>query len=370
MFRLALRNLLQDRTRLLLSVGGTGLAMALVLFFGAVFAGATGRLTAYIDHAGADVWVSQEGVRTMHMSASAIPAAITAQVEAVSGVERADAILYTSDTIRAGDRDFIAYVFGLSPSAALGRPWEIVDGTDQLQPGEVILDQAVASAAGIRTGDTVTVMGRPMTVAGLNAGGSSLASSVTFLRMDDFQRIRGGSDVISFVLVEAVSGQSRTDLAVRIAAQVAGVTVQTRAEFAREERQLVQDMSADLIRIMNTAGYLTGLAVLSLTVYIGTVSRRREFGVLKAIGVRNGYLYGVVGCQALLSVAVGFLLGLVITLAASAAVPRVNPLLVLTVAPGSVLRAGVIALLVAAFAAALPAHRITTIEPASAIRGG
>ena len=68
MFRLAFRNLVQDKPRLLISVAGIGLALALVLFFGALFDGAQGRLTAYIDNAGADVWVSQQGVRTMHMS--------------------------------------------------------------------------------------------------------------------------------------------------------------------------------------------------------------------------------------------------------------------------------------------------------------
>ena len=74
MFRLAFRNLTQNRPRFLLSVGGVGLALTLVLFFGAVFNGASSRLTVYIDHAGADVWVSQAGVRNMHMSSSALPA--------------------------------------------------------------------------------------------------------------------------------------------------------------------------------------------------------------------------------------------------------------------------------------------------------
>ena len=68
MIRLAIRNLIQNKTRLLISVAGVGLALTLVLAFGAIFTGGQGRLTVYIDNAGADVWVSQEGVRTLHMS--------------------------------------------------------------------------------------------------------------------------------------------------------------------------------------------------------------------------------------------------------------------------------------------------------------
>ena len=49
-----------------------------------------------------------------------------------------------------------------------------------------------AAAVDGAQGDTVTVMGHPMTVSGFNAGGSSLVSSVTFLSIQDVQRIRGG----------------------------------------------------------------------------------------------------------------------------------------------------------------------------------
>ena len=85
MFRLAVSNLIQNKTRLLISVGGVGLALTLILFFAAVFTGVEGRLTVYIDRTGADVWVSQEGVRTMHMSESALPASISGRGRGSAG---------------------------------------------------------------------------------------------------------------------------------------------------------------------------------------------------------------------------------------------------------------------------------------------
>ena len=128
MFRLALSNLVQNKTRLLISVGGVGLALTLVLFFRAVFDGAEGRLTVYIDRAGADVWVSQEGVRTMHMSESALPASVVEEVRAVPGVEQAVPILYTEGMIEANGEDYIVYVFGVPPNAPLGGPSRLIDG--------------------------------------------------------------------------------------------------------------------------------------------------------------------------------------------------------------------------------------------------
>ena len=239
------------------------------------------------------------------------------------------------------------------------------------RPGraEVIIDHAIAAPAGLRVGDQVTVLGQEMNIAGLTSGTSSLVSSVSFVGMDDFARIRGGSDVISFVLVKVQAGESPSAVSARIAQSVSGVTVQTRQEFATEERKLVGDMSADIINIMNTAGFLTGLAVVVLTIYIATVARRREYGVLKAMGVRNGRLYQIVLLQALLTVGMGVVTGLSITLVLSALIPRFNELMVLSVTMTSVLRVTVISVVIAGVAAVLPARQLAGLEPVAVLRG-
>lgn len=368
MVRLAVANLLQNKTRLAFSVGGVGLALTLVLFFAAVFQGAQERLTAYIDNAGADVWVSQEGVRTMHMSQSALPLSVTDDVKDVPGVQEAVPILYSEAVIRAGGKEFIVYVFGVAPDAPIGGPWRTVDGAAQPGPGAVLIDHAIAKQSGVGVGDQVTVLGEPMTVAGLTSGTSSLVSSVSFVRFDDFARARGGAAVASFVLVKVAPGESPSAVAERIRQSVSGVTVQTSEEFASQERQLVGDMSSDIINIMNTAGFLTGLAVVALTVYIATVARRREYGVLKAMGVRNSRLYQVVLIQALLSVAMGLLAGLGLTLLLGEIIPRFNELMVLSVSPSSLLRVTLISFGLAIVAALLPARQLAGLEPVSVLR--
>ena len=371
MLRLAIKNLLQNKTRLVVSVGGLGLALTLVLFFGAVFDGAMSRLTLYIDKAGADVWVSQEGVQTMHMSASFLPAAVTEEIKRVPGVKEAMPVLYTTDMVDANGKEYISYVFGVPDNAPMGRPWGIVEGAAMPAPGEVIIDHSIAASAGLKTGDEVTVLGRQMKIAGLTSDTSSMVSSVSVVRFDDFTKARGGSNqAISFVLVKVVAGESPAVVASRIGDNVDGVTVQTRQQFASQERQLVKDMSADIINIMNIAGFLTGLAVVALTVYIATIARRKEYGVLKAMGVRNGFLYLVVLIQALLSVALGLAAGVAITLLLSGLIPRFNESMVLTLSLGSLLRVAVVSVFIAGLAALLPARQLGSLEPVDIIRRG
>ena len=370
MLRLAVRNLTQDKARLLVSVGGVGLALTLVLFFAAVFAGAQGRMTVYIDNAGADVWVSQAGVRTMHMSESTLPSSVEDEVKAVPGVEEAVPVLYTEGMVLAKGKEYIVYVLAVPPGAPFGGAWHTVKGASEPRPGEIILDHAIAAQAGLGVGDLVTVLGREMRVVGLMSGTSSVASSVSFVSFEDFARARGSGAVISFVLVRTTVGEIATDVAERISQEVDNVTVQTRQQFAAQERQLVKDMMADIINIMNMAGYLTGLAVVALTIYIATTARRREYGVLKAMGVRNSKLYQIVVWQALLCVALGLALGLAITLLLSAVIPRFNELLVLSVSPASVIRVALISILLAGIAALLPARQLAGLEPVTITRKG
>ena len=370
MIRLAVRNLLQNKTRLIVSVGGVGLALTLVFFFDAVFTGATGRLTLYIDRSGADVWVSQEGVRTMHMSASSLPASVTEEIQTVPGVDQTMPLLYSTAMIQANGDEYVAYILGLPRDATFGGPWKIVDGSSKPGPGEVVIDHSIAASAGLRVGDRVTVLGQELRIVGLTSGTSSLVNSLAFVTMDDFARARGQKDVISFVLVKVEPGESASQVATLISQSVDGVTVQTRQQFAAEERTLVKDMSADIINIMNTAGFVTGLAVVALTIYTATISRRKEYGVLKAMGARNRSLYLVVLVQALIGATLGLLTGLAITLLVALMAPRFSESMVLTVSIASFLRVAIVSAVLALMAAVLPAAQLARLEPVAIIRKG
>lgn len=172
----------------------------------------------------------------------------------------------------------------------------------------MILNRNIAEKSGIALGDEVEILGKKFKVTGLSEGTASLVNSVAFISMKDFEKMRSSYDTISFLLVKVSDGESPKGVAARIQAQVRDVTAQTRDDFAAQERQVVKDMSTDVITIMNMIGFLIGLAVMALTVYTSTLSRRREYGMLKALGAHNTDLYLTVLAQAILSVILGFLL--------------------------------------------------------------
>jgi putative ABC transport system permease protein len=346
------------------------LALTLVLALDAIFEGVSRQLTAYIDRSGADVWVAQSGVRNLHMVASWMPAMARDTVADVEGVALAEPILYTTDSMSAHDERGWAYVIGLMPGATMGGPWDVVEGSGRPGPGEAVIDRRFAQRAGVGLGDPVIMLGREFRIAGLTEGTASLVNSVAFVSFDDFAARRGGEPAISFVLVRAADGVSPEALAQRIGSGIDGVTVQTTTAFGLAERKLVLDMSGDVISIMNVIGFVVGLAVVALTVYIATLALRREYGSLKAFGAPGGYLYRVVLAQAALSVAAGFVAAVAITATLGAIVPRTGVNLELAIAGESLAKVGAVAAAIAALAALLPIRQIAGLDPALVARAG
>jgi len=367
---LARRNLLRSRVRLLASIGGVALALTLVLALDAIFEGVSRQMTSYIDRSGAAIWVGQSGVRNLHMVASWMPDSVTDDVRAVDGVAAAEPILYTTDAISAGDERGWAYVIGLTSSASMGGPWDVVEGAGQPGPGEAVIDRRFAQRAGVGLGDQVSMLGRDFRIAGLTEGTASLVNSVAFVAFDDFAARRGGDPVVSFVLVRTADGASPDAVALAIEARASGVSVQTTEAFAASEKRLGLDMSGDVISIMNIIGFVVGLAVVALTVYVATLALRREYGSLKAFGAPNGYLYRVVLTQAGLSVAIGFVTGIAVTAALSAVIPRTGLNLELAISGESLVKVGIVAALIAGLAAVLPIRQVAGLDPAVVAREG
>lgn len=358
----ARRNLTRQRLRLALSVGGIGLALLMILALDGVYTSVLERVAAYPEHQGAPLIASQEGVLTMHMSSSTIPRRSVQRLAADPRVERAVPILYAS--VLLGKKEQAAsYVIGYSQA---GGPWDMAAGRPQPRGAEIVLDERTADRLGVGIGSTVGVLGADLRVVGLADGGSSVLTGLAFVDYEQFARAADTRGAASYVLIWPEDGEG-DDVAASLAADH-GVSVQTREQFAREERQVIEDMSTGLIRGMLIIGIVVGLAVAALSMYTATLARLDEYAVLKAIGMKNRALYALVSRQSLLTVASGLILALVLVAGMAAVVPLASPSVNLVVGPGAVARAAIAAFVIGLVAAFIPARRVAHVDPASVYR--
>jgi putative ABC transport system permease protein len=368
MFLLAWRNLSQSRTQFILGVGGVALALLLMLALDALLAGSEEDLVAYIQQSEADVFVSQEGVRNMHMVASAITPRDMVLASHAEGVASASPILYTTSVIETGQADILSYIIGFDPDEPLGGPQKVIVGTSSIDRDEAIIDEAVARSQGLGLGAEVDILGETFTVVGITKGLTNIINSVTFIHIQDFQELRAG-EAVSYALLRVEPGHSSVEVARAIEARNKDVTALTRAEFAREERQIIKDMAVEVLNIMNLSGLLIGLAVTALTLYTSTLRKRQEYGVLKAIGAKNHHLYSVVIAQACLSLGLGFGAAVILVWLLGQVMPLVVPGVGLTLTRGALTRVFLASLFIGAIAALVPAWQVARLDPAQVFRG-
>jgi putative ABC transport system permease protein len=225
-----------------------------------------------------------------------------------------------------------------------------------------------AERLGVSLGDRILIFGSPFLVVGLSDGTFTMTNSVAFIHFDDFASLRRVGKSASYLLVSLDPGVDQAEAGAKIADALPGAEVLTRDDFAREEGSLVRDMSAQILVIMNTVGFVIGLIAVGLTVYSLTVSRLPEYGVLKALGAPPRRLYRIVAEQAAWSVGLGLLVAVAVTLLLSLAFTWLLPAVPLRLSPRSVAEVSLGGLFIAVLAAAVPIRRVSRVDAAGVFR--
>lgn len=367
MFTFAWHSLTRERLRFVITVSGVALAVLLMLLMNGLFAASSRQISLYIDRSDADLFVAQAGVRNMHMASSVMPLELRAQVESVPGVARVEAILYFPAPLEWEDQSDQVYAIGLSPDASMGGPWLMGKGASRARPGEVVIPARQRGNQTPPVGSKVWVGGQALTVAGLSQETKSLASSLVFLNADDALAMRG-SGRVNYLLVRVESGANPSGVARAIGDQVPGVSVLTRQELSDSDRVLALSMGVELLAIMAGVGFLIGLAVVALTIYLATVEQLRQYGVLKALGAGPGHLMAAIGGQALTASIVGFVAGVLLTVGASMLIPQLVPGLEIDMPWGYLGKVFGLVALIGTLSAMAPYWRVHRLDPADVFR--
>jgi putative ABC transport system permease protein len=182
------------------------------------------------------------------------------------------------------------------------------------------------------------------------------------LHLETAQAIVRTPDFVSFVLLRAEPGAAAT-LANRLQAAQPSLSVLTRDELSKNDRRILGELFIQPINVMSTAGFLVGLAIVGLTMYTTTAERLRDFGVLKAIGASNAYLFRTVVTQAIVLGLTGFALGFAAAELAGPVIVRFVPDIGIDVRMAPALRALASVLAMSLAGAIVPVARIVRVDP-------
>ena len=357
----ARRNLLADRRRLVAGVLGVGLALMLVLLLDGLFQGMQKQASAYPDAVGADLYVVQRGVKDFLGETSTIPRATVTTVRSTPGVNWADPVRGQFVVFDLHEKKVAAYVVGYVPGRH-GGPWALSSGRTPQRADEVVVDRALARRHGLDIDDELVVGGRKFRIVGL-AKASAVMTGFVFMSHDATDALFRAPGTTSFVLV----GTARPD-AVADRLRADGLSVLTRQQIAANDRTLYVGIFGSPLRLMVGVAFVVGALVVALTVYASVSERRREYGIVKAIGASGWTITGIVLRQTLVLSAIGLFVGGALFVAGRALILEFRPQFSVVLTSGSILRAVLAALLMGLVAAIIPARQVATAEPALVYR--
>ncbi len=312
-FRLASRNLFQDRLRFIATIVGIVFSIVLVTIQLGLFLSFERMVTAMIDHASADLWVVPLGTKCFE-DPSLLDEHDQRQIMTVKGIAEAVPVLigFTQWAVPSG---------GVTPVFAIGadagerglRPWNVVQGNiaDLSAPGAVAIDKTYAGRLGVsKIGETAEIREQPVRVAAITDGIRSFTTTpYLFTSLANARNfVATPPNRVSYFLLHLSPGADIISIRDQLTSKLNKVEVLTPAEFRARSREfwLFGTGAGAALFAGALLGAIVGTVIVAQTLYSSTKDHLSEFATLRAIGSSSGYIHKVIICQALLSAVIGF----------------------------------------------------------------
>jgi putative ABC transport system permease protein len=353
--KIARKNLLEDKTRLLVAQAGIMFAVSLVTIQLGLLRGFTRSTTLLVDYSKADLWVAHKEFVYLELTA-AMPAENLQKVTQIRGVDRAEVLLMRGGRWRDPQGGLSTVrIWGFNPDGEMFASWPVAAGkvSDLNQPYTVFVDQASLGSLDVsKVGDTARIGNLPITIVGLatdtksnassaflytslesaNAYGTAeLNSAVNCQRNDDGslncsnqyssqaieqalknppppKRLSLG-DPINYILIKAKPGEDLNALRQRIQTQIPDTKVFTTPELSKLTRNYWEERTSVgfILGLGATVGFIVGMVIVGQILYASVADHIREFGTLKAMGASNWVIYSVIIEQALWMAVLGYI---------------------------------------------------------------
>jgi putative ABC transport system permease protein len=375
MFYVALRILLYDKIRSIITLMGVVFAVGLIFNQLGTFLGLMETSSVIIDHTPGDIWITSKNSKNFDFS-QPFPEYLYNSVLSDPGVASAEKLIVAWALIKQkeGGTEQIEIV-GFDPDRGVGGPWEMKTGDIRhLTNGNfAIIDESAQKRLGnIQVGDYRDVMWRRLRIIGMSSGVKSFTTApIVFTTYKLAQSLVGyiGPDNTVFVIAKVKNGASVAATAASLKRSLKGVDVFTKSEFSYKTRRYWAVETGVGFSFMLTIiiSFLVGMLIVGQTIYNSTMEHIKEFGTLKAIGASNFEIYKIIFSQAMINALLGYLVSLVITMATVGLYDAIGMVLVVRTWVNLLVLA--LTLVMCSTAAFVSIRRIKKLDPAILFRG-
>lgn len=359
---LSRRNLTADWRRLVASAVVIGLAVMLILILDGLWAGVRSQATLYEDHAGAQLYIVAPGTQGLFTDSSSVPLRDVQLAQRTPGVEWAAPIRTHYVILQLHGTKVAVGLVGSVPGER-GGVWSLASGRAPVHDDEIVVDRVLAQRHGLGVGSSVVVSGAALRVVGIARGATAFMTGLVFVTQHATEIAMRSPGTATAILVGTKDPDA---VARRLSAQ--GLTVVDHAQLRAASLRLMTRIFGTMMRLMVTVGEIAGTLVIALIAYTAVTERRREYGIMKAIGATGRRLVVVAVTQTFGIAALGALTGAVLFLVGRAIIGWYRPQFLLVLDATIVMRAALALVAMAAVAAIVPARRVARLDPALAYK--
>lgn len=372
---LALKLLINDRSKFYAVVIGITFAVFLMTQMMAMFAGVLQRSSSTVANVGASIWVMDPAVQTVSNSIP-VPDYLSDAVRSMDGVKFAVPLYSGAGLAKLADGTYQSVtVIGLDDSSLYGRP-ELEQGRIEDIYAEngffVVHDAEFSKLGNPRIGAQFELNDHRAVIVGIaKVASNSLFGVPTLYTTYDraLQYLPQTRFTTAYVLVEP---KTRADIP-RIQAQVAklGYRALTKKQFDdRIARFYTFQTGIGMnIMLMTVISFIVGLSISGQTFYTFVLENLDKFGALKAIGAQGRELVYMILFQAGFSGLVGYGFGVgLCALVITGARMRLPDYAAVITYPNLLLSFAMPAV-IAGFSSFIAARRVLSIDPFDIFRG-
>ncbi len=270
-------NLFRRWGRTALTGVGVAIGVATVVALLAVTSGLSRSAGDLATLGRADFGVFQAGLADL--TASSLPAPTVQRVKAVPGVAAASPVQIVAKAVPS---DSSVLVFGAEPSSFLTDRLVLVSGR-RPRGAELFLGVGAASALHAVPGMSLVVGGRRFKVAGIFRSGISLEDGGAVLPLAVTQQLSHRPGEVSMIAVSIAPGYPERQVEAAVQGAIPGtLALGDPNEVARvDTNSRIVTKAAIIITVL---ALLLGAVVVINTMAMAMIERRKEFGVLEAVG--------------------------------------------------------------------------------------
>jgi putative ABC transport system permease protein len=315
----ALRMLTGDRAKYFGLVFAVAFCTFLLENQTSIFANILKRTASQIlDVTDAEVWVMDPQTEYFEQTKALKDTDLT-RVRGVPGVRWAVRLFKGNPVARTRDGKFaVSFLIGLDDASLAGAPRKMLLGSWQRlrEPDSVVVDKAgyilLFPGAPLELGRTLEMNDHRVTIVGIsNASAPFVSLPVMHTRYSEAVNFLGRERTqLSFVIARPEAAVSAEELTRRIGAQT-GLRARTTREFMWDCVSYYLRNTGIPVNfgITIAVALVVGTVVAGQTFYLFTVENLKQFGALKAMGVTNSRLVGMILLQAASVGSLGFSIG-------------------------------------------------------------